>query len=79
MVICVLQCVFDSNLSNMEVVTFFVPKKFQFSDEQMIKIRQSWLEHWGFLAGTEEEMSDEEILIEAKNLGFVRLPAKWKA
>jgi hypothetical protein len=60
-------------------VLHFVPVKDHFSHEQMARIRQSWLEHWGFLADTEEEMSDEEILNEAKNLGLIKLPSGWKA
>jgi hypothetical protein len=62
-----------------ETVPYFIPAKVHFSGEQMTRIRESWLEHWGFLAGTEQEMSDEEILTEAKNLGLIRLPNGWKA
>ena len=62
-----------------ETVLYFVPAKVRLSHEQMARIRQSRLEHWGFLADTEEEMSNEEILNEAKNLGLIKLPSGWKA
>ena len=62
-----------------ETVLYFVPAKVHFSHEQMARIRQSWLEHWGFLADTEEEMSNEEILNEARNLGLIKLPSGWTA
>ncbi len=62
-----------------ETIPYFVPAEIHFSGEQMARIRISWLEHWGFPADTEEEMSNEEILTEAKNLGLIELPTRWKA
>jgi hypothetical protein len=52
----------------------FVPTKVHFSAEQMSRIRQSWREHWGFLANWEDEMSNEEFLAEASKLGFIQSP-----
>lgn len=58
-----------------EAETYFVPREVHFSAEQLSKIRQSWLEHWGFLADGEDEMSNEEFLAEASNLGFINWTA----
>lgn len=62
-----------------KTVLYFVPAKVRFGHKQMARIHQSWLEHWGFSAYTKEEMTNEEILIEAKNLGLFEPPSGWKA
>lgn len=62
-----------------ETIHYFVPPSFQFTGTKMGLIRAAWIEQLDLDKDTTEEMTEEDILSVADNLGLISLPDGWKA
>lgn len=62
-----------------ETINYFVPASVRFTGKQMAQIRAAWIEQWDLDKDTTEEMSEEDVLSVANNLGLIELPDGWKA
>lgn len=58
-------------------IKYYVPESVKLTGSQLGKVHTAWKERWS-INRPFEDMTDEDILIEAEFLGFIELPAFWR-